>query len=274
MSEFKVSFNLLKQQIDELQKVSTQMLSLSEKVSLAADNLGQDELLTSARASLKTSASNIGAKAELFGIASATLSEIIEQYTGTEKKNISKAEGTKAHARDFYKNPVVISDGAGDVVSGTTAAYTAGSKAGYEAATAGATVGAASAVAGAEVGASAAVAGTEAGAAAAVSGAQAATAAATAGAAQGAGTAFGGVALGAGVAVAGAAVGAAGIVGGTKLVNMAKEKKQAAEQQQAQQIQTPPQAVQQQTSITENEAGIKRAEDQLQRAREALDSMQ
>ncbi len=264
MSEYKVSFNLLKQQIDELKTISTQMKNIAEKVLVASANLGQDELLSTARTSLINVSSNIGSKSELLAIASATLGEIIEEYTGTEKKNVTRAEGTRAHSRDFYKNPVVISDAAGEGLSGSAAsAYTvAGAQVGYEAATAGATVGAAGAVAGAEVGAAGAVMGAEAGSAATLAGAEAATAAAAAGNAAG----LGGVALGAGVAVAGAAVGAAGVAGGLKLSSLSKEKKAAKAQEQSNNQYLP--------QSPQDTNGVQEAEDALKKAKEKLNSIE
>ncbi len=267
MSEFKVSFSLLKQQIEELKKVATQMQTLAEKVSTASTNLGQDELLASARSSLVNSASNIGSKAELLAIASATLGEIIEEYTGTETKNVTRAEGTKAHSRDFYKNPVVISDAAGEgTVAGVyagAAASAEGAKVGAAGAVMGAEVGAAGAVMGAEAGAAGAVMGAEVGSAATVAGAEAATAATLSGVDAGASSSLGGVALGAGVAAAGAAVGAAGIVGGIKLSKSAKEKKEKAAASQPQETPYSPQ----------NTAEVREAEDALKKAQEKLDNI-
>ncbi len=268
MSEYKVSFNLLKQQIDELKNVATQMQSIAEKVSAASVNLGQDELLATARSSLMNTASNIGTKAELLGIASATLGEIIEEYTGTETKNITRAEGTRAHSRDFYKNPVTISDGAGEAFA---AGVSVGVSAGSAATVAGAEVGATSAVAGAEIGAAAAIAGVDAGTAATVAGADAATAASSAGFEAGTSSALGGAAVGAGVAVAGAAVGAAGVVGGIKLSKAAKEsrKEKAVQQKEDETFSVAPE-----DEISEhNNAEIREAEDALQKAKAVLDSL-
>ncbi len=256
MSEYKVSFNLLKQQIDEMKNVSTQMLALAEKVTAASANLGQDELLATARTSLINVSSNMGSKAELLAIASATLGEIIEQYTGTETKNITRAEGTRAHSRDFYKNPVTISDGAGDIAA---TSVVAGVAAGTASTVAGAEVGAASAVAGAEVGAVSAVMGAEVGADSTLAGVNAGVAATTAGAEAATAAGLGGVALGAGVAMAGAAAGIAGAVGAKKLANGKATNSAASTKGSA---------------VEESDPnGIKSAEAALQKARDNLDNM-
>ncbi len=59
MSSYKISYKLLKQQTEEMQKVATQMNSLVEKINNASANLGQDELLAKARASLQQSSTKM-----------------------------------------------------------------------------------------------------------------------------------------------------------------------------------------------------------------------
>ncbi len=226
MSEFKISFNLLKQQIDELKNVATQMQSLAERANTAGASLGQDELLAQARQSISQTTFNIGATAELLSIASATLGEIIEQYTGTEKQNVTQAEGTKAHSRDFYKNPVSISEGMGDTIGSGINPGMGGATSG-DYVMSGAEMGSNATAAGAAIGADAAVSG----AAAAVSGVETGAAAVMGGVEAGASAGLGGVALGAGVAVAGAAAGVGGVVGGKKLNSMLNDKKEKEEKE-------------------------------------------
>ncbi len=114
MSEYKISYKLLKQQTEEMQKLSTQMTTLSQRVAAASSKLGQDELLAKARTSLQQCTTKINDTAQVITTAASLIEEVMGEYTGTEKKNVGKAEGTKAHSRDFYKNPVVISDAAAD----------------------------------------------------------------------------------------------------------------------------------------------------------------
>ncbi len=253
MSGYKISFKLIKQQTEEMQKVSTQLITLAERVSSASTQLGQDELLEKARLSLTQSASKVGEVAEILGIAGTMLGEIIEEYTGTETKNVSRAEGTKAHSRDFYKNPVAISDAAGEGFAGGVAAgagvagkaYAAGVESGTQSTATGATVGAAAAVAGTEAGSAATMAGVDAGSA----------------------SSMGGVALGAGVAAAGVAAGVGAAFGGIKLSEKMKQKKDK-----HQPAQTNSDPAQPQYSA-ENEAAISRAEAALQKAQQELDQI-
>ncbi len=274
MSEYKISFKLIKQQTDEMNKVVSQLNTFSERINAASSKLGQDELLQKARMSLTQCIGTVGEVSEILGIASATLAEIIEEYTGTETKNVSQAEGTRAHTRDFYKNPVVISDSAGEgfaggVVAGAGIAGTAHA-AGADAAVSGVMAGSQATVAGAEVATGAAVAGAEVAAQASVAGTVAGAEAALSGAAVGVESNMSGVALGAGVAVAGMAGGVGAAIGGVKLSQIIKNKSNK------------PEPIEQQTDITEqpatgfsieNEVAISRAEEALKKAQLDLENI-
>ncbi len=128
MSEYKISYKLLQQQTEEMQKLSTQMTTLSQRVSAASSKLGQDELLAKARTSLQQCTTKMNDTAQIINTAATLIQEVMGEYNGTEKKNVGQAEGTKAHSRDFYKNPVVISDASADsATAGVTSPKVGGS---------------------------------------------------------------------------------------------------------------------------------------------------
>lgn len=52
-------------------------------------------------------------------LAGQVITDVVQSYTGTEKKSVSKVDKTKAHNRDFYKRPkTVASAGGGGASSG------------------------------------------------------------------------------------------------------------------------------------------------------------
>ncbi len=249
MSTYKVSYKLLKQQIEEMGKVATEVNSLTERVTSASQRLGDDELLARARTNLTQISSKMQESATILKVASTVLAEVIEQYDGTETKNVSQSEGTKAYSRDFYKNPVTISDiggvAAASYGTGFSQGYSAGADTGY----------AAGNEAGYSEGSTAGYsAGSEAGFAAGVAAEQANDLSTGAK-----------VGIGAGVAAAGAAVGIGATLAGKKISEKSKAKKEAA---------SAPNNNASNAVKHQNQQSISDAESALKKAQEKLDSLE
>ncbi len=115
MSEYKVSYKLLAQQADDLLKVSSQLTTYSDQLSAIVPKLGEDELLQQLKTNINELAASMAESAELTSIAGNTLKESVEEYSNTEVKLVQHSEGTKAHSRDFYKNPVSVGGGGASV---------------------------------------------------------------------------------------------------------------------------------------------------------------
>ncbi len=113
MSTYKVSYKLLAQQADDLTKLGTKLGTLAETLNAIPAKMGQGEMLEKAKADIQALASQMGSQGELLSIAGATLSEVVEDYSGVETKMVQQTETTRAHNRDFYKNPVAVSSGSG-----------------------------------------------------------------------------------------------------------------------------------------------------------------
>ncbi len=108
MAEYKVSYKLLAQQAEDLVKISTQLTGYQEQLSAIVPKLGEGDLLATAKSNISAMATQMAEGAELTAIAGNTLKDAIGEYSNTETTLTQQAEGTKAHSRDFYKNPVSV----------------------------------------------------------------------------------------------------------------------------------------------------------------------
>ncbi len=120
MAEYKVSYKLLAQQAEELLKISSQLNTYNEQLAAIVPKLGEGELLATAKSNINAMASQMGEGAELTSIAGNMLKETIDEYSNVEVKLTQQAEGTRAHSRDFYKNPVSVGSAIGSDASTAT----------------------------------------------------------------------------------------------------------------------------------------------------------
>ncbi len=120
MAEYKVSYKLLAQQAEDLVKISTQLTGYQEQLSAIVPKLGEGDLLATAKSNISAMATQMAEGAELTAIAGNTLKDAIGEYSNTETTLTQQAEGTKAHSRDFYKNPVSVGAAIGSDASTAT----------------------------------------------------------------------------------------------------------------------------------------------------------
>ncbi|MCR4891038.1 MAG: hypothetical protein K5989_02460 [Lachnospiraceae bacterium] len=135
MGGYKVSYKVLSQQGDALKAMAKGIDSYITELEQIKGALGSDSMLQDARAGLAKVAGQFEGLRTAMSLAGEALAEGIGKYTNTEQKNIKRSGETKAHKRDFYKQPVTIaSAGGGAAVAGAVGSGAA-SAASYSTAT-------------------------------------------------------------------------------------------------------------------------------------------
>ena len=115
----KVSYKVVSEQGEQLKKTAKDMDNYVTQLNQIVSKLGNDELLQSVRADLNKFKTLLEEEKTILNLAGQVISDVVQSYTGTEKKSVSKVDKTKAHNRDFYKRPkTVASAGGGSASSG------------------------------------------------------------------------------------------------------------------------------------------------------------
>jgi len=130
MAGYKVSYKVLKQQGDELKAAAKLLDGYAEKVSQISGKLGDDAMLAEVRKNLGKLHEQLGESRAILNTAGEFLNKSVESYTGAEIRQVKKVDGTKAHSRDFYKNPVVVASAGGAAAGGAAAGVAATSAGG------------------------------------------------------------------------------------------------------------------------------------------------
>ena len=84
--------------------------------------LGNDELLQSVRNDLNKFKKQLEEEKTVLNLASSVISDVIQSFSGVEKKSVGKVDKAKAHNRDFYKRPVAVASAGGGAAAGAAAA--------------------------------------------------------------------------------------------------------------------------------------------------------
>jgi hypothetical protein len=113
MAGYKVSYKVLRKQGDDMKAVAKRMTEYAEKVNQVNGKLGDDEMLAQVRNNLQKLNGQLRELTSLISGAGELILKIVESYGGTEKRQVKKVSGAKAHNRDFYKNPVSVGSGGG-----------------------------------------------------------------------------------------------------------------------------------------------------------------
>jgi hypothetical protein len=133
MPGYKVSYKILRQQGDDMKAVAKLVDGYSERVAQVSGKLGEGDLLAQVRTNLGKLREQLGESRTVLNTAGEFLTKTVDSYTGVEVRQVKKADSTRAHNRDFYKNPVVVASvgGAGvaaaipaSAPSATTVNYT------------------------------------------------------------------------------------------------------------------------------------------------------
>lgn len=136
MAKYKVSYKVLSEQGKELKNVAKLVNTYGEKVTAIRGRLGDDQMLAEVRNNLTKFTQQMEESRAVLNLAGELLSKSVESYTQTESRGVKKVDNTKAHKRDFYKNPVVVASagGAAAGVTNNTVNYTETTNVTYNAA--------------------------------------------------------------------------------------------------------------------------------------------
>ena len=118
----KVSYKVVSEQGEQLKKTAKDMDNYVTQLNQIVSKLGSDELLQSVRADLNKFKSLLEQEKTILNLAGQVITEVVQSYTGTEKKSVSKVDKTKAHNRDFYKRPKTVASAGGGGGSSSGAA--------------------------------------------------------------------------------------------------------------------------------------------------------
>ena len=114
MAGYKVSYEVLRQQGDKMKEIAKLIDGYTERVSQISSKLGNDEMLAEVRKNLQKLNTQFGESRVVLNTSGELLIKSVESYLGVETRQVKKVDGTRAHNRDFYKNPIVVaSAGAG-----------------------------------------------------------------------------------------------------------------------------------------------------------------
>lgn len=121
---YKISYKVVTEQAETLKKVSKDMDSYITRIDQIVSKLGNDELLQAVRNDLKKFNKSLEEEKIFFNLAGQILGDVVQVYTGTDKKTVSKVDKTKAHNRDFYKRPVTVASAGASAAAVATAGAT------------------------------------------------------------------------------------------------------------------------------------------------------
>ena len=126
---YKVSYKVVSEQGEQLKNIAKDMDTYVTRVNQIVSKLGNDELLQSVRNDLNKFKQQLEEEKTILNLAGQVITDVVQSYTGVEKKSVGKVDKAKAHNRDFYKRPVAVasaggvSAAAGGGAGGAAAAY-------------------------------------------------------------------------------------------------------------------------------------------------------
>lgn len=126
---YKVSYKVVSEQGEQLKNIAKDMDNYVSQLNQIVSKLGNDELLQSVRGDLNKFRQQLEEEKTVLNLAGQIIGEVVQNYTGVEKKSVGKVDKAKAHNRDFYKRPVAVasaggaSAGAAGAAGGAAAAY-------------------------------------------------------------------------------------------------------------------------------------------------------
>ena len=126
---YKVSYKVVSEQGEQLKNIAKEMDNYVNRLNQIVSKLGSDELLQSVRGDLNKFKQQLEEEKTILNLAGQVITDVVQNYSGTEKKSVGKVDKAKAHNRDFYKRPVAVASagGASAGAAGSTAAAYASS---------------------------------------------------------------------------------------------------------------------------------------------------
>lgn len=110
---YKVSYKVVTEQGEALKKTAKDMDNYISQLDQITSKLGNDELFQSVREQLKKFKQQLEEERTVLNLAGQIITEVVQSYTGAEKKSVQKVDKAKAHNRDFYKRPVAVASAGG-----------------------------------------------------------------------------------------------------------------------------------------------------------------
>ncbi|MGN0666609.1 MAG: hypothetical protein ACI4KF_08805 [Huintestinicola sp.] len=108
MAHVKTSVDNLNQQKREYEKAVKSLNNALEQIKKVNRSLGKDDMLEGVRTALTKLSASLETRAEALLLMTKTLEQSGEKYTAAQKKAVAKSNQFRAHNRDFYGNPVVV----------------------------------------------------------------------------------------------------------------------------------------------------------------------
>ena len=127
MASVKVSAHSLEQQKKEYEKAVKNLDNSLEQIKRVNASLGKDAMLDGVRQALTKLAASLETRAGVILLMTKALEQSNAKYTAAQKKAVTKSNQFRAHNRDFYGNPVVVTVVAGG--AGATAGALSGAAA-------------------------------------------------------------------------------------------------------------------------------------------------
>lgn len=123
MASIKISVDNLNQQKREYEKAIKNLDNALEQIKKVNHSLGKDAMLEEVRNGLAKLSASLETRAGVLLLMTKALEQSGEKYTAAQKKAVTKSNSFRAHHRDFYGNPVVVT--AATATAATTAATAA-----------------------------------------------------------------------------------------------------------------------------------------------------
>lgn len=119
---YKISYKVAAEQAEQLKNIAKDMDNYVNQVNQIVGKLGNDELLQSVRNDLNKFKKQLEEEKTILNLASSVISDVIQSFSGVEKKSVGKVDKAKAHNRDFYKRPVAVASAGAGAGAGAAAA--------------------------------------------------------------------------------------------------------------------------------------------------------
>lgn len=121
MAYVKTSVDTLNQQKREYEKAVKSLDNALEQIKKVNRSLGKDAMLEGVRNALTKLSASLETRAGVLLLMTKALEQSGEKYTASQKKAVSKSNQFRAHNRDFYGNPVVVTAATATVAATATA---------------------------------------------------------------------------------------------------------------------------------------------------------
>lgn len=125
MAYVKTSVDTLNQQKREYEKAVKSLDNALEQIKKVNRSLGKDAMLEGVRNALTKLSASLETRAGVLLLMTKALEQSGEKYTASQKKAVAKSNQFRAHNRDFYGNPVVVTAATVTVAATATATATA-----------------------------------------------------------------------------------------------------------------------------------------------------